>query len=102
MQQKPHQVVYAGPGIPAFRVGVPFAVSDLDAAAAFFRDFLEPYFGRREIFGTGHHLTNACIIAALPPGTPPAPGSFLRAVGSTPFQETPKVLWFTRGRLLMG
>ena len=68
LQQGPHQVVYAGPGIPAFRVGVPFAVSDLDAAAAFFRNFLEPYFGRREIFGTGHHLTNACVIAALPPG----------------------------------
>ena len=68
LQSGTNGILFAGPGIPAFRVGVSFPPSSLADATAFYRDFLEPYFGRREIFGTGHHMTDAYVLAALPPG----------------------------------
>ena len=68
-QSGPRAVIFAGPGIPAFRVGFPDEPAPtLLSAAAFYRRVLQPFFGRRDIYRTGIHVADACVFAALVPG----------------------------------
>ena len=70
LQQGSHGLIFVGPGIPAFRLGVSLEPPmPLDSVAVFYRDFLEPFYGRRDIYCTRVHISDASVFAALPPAS---------------------------------
>ena len=69
LQRGETKLIFAGPGIPPFRVAVDVDTpTPLRQAAAFYHEFLAPFFGVRELFRPALHVSGVEVFVAIPPG----------------------------------